>query len=311
MKIIDLSITTATAVCENSVVALGFFDGVHSGHRDLLLHTVEEARRRGARALVLTFSERGSAGLKNSDKRILSEHRRYEIFEELGIDCVVLMDFSQVKSMPHDEFVRSIIIGRCNASAAVCGFNYRYGAGAKGNSETLCAQMTASGGGCIVCPAFMYEGDTVSASRIKKCLLDGEIELANKMLDSVFSIEGTVQHGKALGREMGVPTANIAYPDGAAAIMHGVYATRVRVDGALYGAVTNVGRRPTLDDGEFINCESHIINYDGNLYGKEIKVEFCKLLREEKRFSSVDELKAQIEKDRKEAEKWLITSGQS
>ena len=310
MKIIDFH-TNATAVAENTVVALGFFDGVHAGHRHLLKTAIEEAKKRGLASLVLTFSEEGSAGLKSDSKRIFSEKTRLDVFEELGVEYAVLLKYEKVKEMSHTEFVRDVIVGFCRAELAVCGFNFRYGEGALGNAQTLYAQMSEFGFDCIVEEPYLYEGAPISSSRIRECVANGDIKRASDMLGECFSVTSEILHGKALGRVLGIPTANQSFPPNMALPRFGVYATRVRIDGKMYNAVTNIGMRPTVDDGEFVNCESHIIDYDGDLYGKVIRIDFYEMIREEKKFSSLDELRTQIEKDRKEAEQWLITFGQN
>ena len=305
-----MNTATATTVKENTVVALGFFDGVHIGHRHLLKTAVEQAKNKGISALVLTFSEEGSDTLKSSRKRIFEENERIKTFRDLGISYVGLLNFEKVKDTSPEDFVSHFLIGECRAETAVCGFNFRYGKGAKGNAETLIEQMRSKGRDCIVCEPYLYDGDTVSSSRIRERISAGDMQQAKEMLGRNFFISSAVTHGKELGREIGFPTANQALPDNSAVPRFGVYATRVTLDGKTYNAVTNVGVRPTFDDGEFVNCETHIIDYAGDLYGKILKVEFCKFLREEREFSSVQELKEQIDKDRNEAKQWLIATGQ-
>ena len=311
MKIIDLHTGLATAVAEDTVVALGFFDGVHAGHRELLLRTVKEAEKRGLSALVLTFSEEGSAMLKSDKKRIFTEEQRLTAFKEIGIRYALLLNFMRVRDMASEDFVREVIVGECNARLAVCGFNFRYGRGAEGNAQTLSQSMAELGRECIVCEPYTYGQLPISSSRIREAVERGDMQSAREMLGHNFYIEGEVYHGKALARSLGVPTANFVYPQSSVCARHGVYAATVELDGVKYSAVTNIGVRPTVDDGEFVNCETHIIDYEGDLYGRFIRVELCGFLREERRFDSIDELREQIEKDRKEAVKWLNVIGQN
>ncbi len=311
MRILDLNTATATTVTENTVVALGFFDGVHIGHRYLLKTAVEEAKSRGISALALTFSEEGSELMKSPRARLCSEEERIAAFEELGVRYVALLNFNEIKNTAPEDFVRDIIIGECHADAAVCGFNFRYGKSAAGNADTLSRQMKDNGRATVICEPYLYDGESVSSSRIRECIAAGDMERANKMLGGCFSVTAEVSHGKELGRMLGMPTANQAFPENKVIPRFGVYATRVTVDGKKYNAVTNIGIRPTVDDGEFVNCESHIIDYTGDLYGKVLRIELCRFIREEKKFPSVDALKSQIEKDRKEAIQWLKTIGQN
>ena len=304
MKIIELSKRDATAVNEQTAVALGFFDGVHTAHRTLFSTVLKEARARGASSAVLTFSEGGSDGIKGGVKRICTEEEKLAFFEELGIDYAFVLDFVSVKGMSPSQFVDEIMIDTCKSTLAVCGFDFRFGARAVGNSDTLTSLMRERGGDCIVCPAFDIDGEAVSSTLIKSLLAEGNIERANRLLGYPFSISGEVYHGKSLGRELGSPTANIVYPENIVQMKKGVYATRVFLDGEYYSAVTNVGVRPTVDSQAKANLETHIIDYEGDLYGRKIKVEFLSFVREERRFSDVGELKKQILFDIEEVIKW-------
>ena len=304
MKVIELSKRDATAVNEQTAVALGFFDGVHTAHRTLFSTVLKEARARGASSAVLTFSEGGSDGIKGGVKRICTEEEKFSFFEELGIDYSFVLDFASVKGMSPSQFVDEIMIDTCKSTLAVCGFDFRFGASAIGNSDTLTSLMRERGGDCIVCPAFDIDGEAVSSTLIKSLLSEGNIERANRLLGYPFSISGEVYHGKSLGRELGSPTANIVYPENIVQMKRGVYATRVFLDGEYYAAVTNVGVRPTVDSQAKANLETHIIDYEGDLYGRKIKVEFLSFVREERRFSDVGELKKQILFDIEEVIKW-------
>lgn len=311
MKILDFNTATATTVTQSTVVALGFFDGVHIGHRHLLKTAVEEAKTKGISALALTFSEEGGERLKSPRERLCSEDERISAFKSLGIRYVALLNFDEVKSMSAEDFVRDIVIGECRADTAVCGYNFRYGNCARGNAQTLSSQMGERGLFTVICEPYLMDGEAVSSSRIRECITAGDMQSAKEMLGEWFSVTAEVCHGKELGRMLGMPTANQSFPENRVIPRFGVYATRVTLDGKKYNAVTNVGMRPTVDDGEFVNCETHIIDYMGNLYGKMIKIEFCRFIREEKKFPSVDALKSQIENDRKEALQWLIATGQN
>jgi riboflavin kinase/FMN adenylyltransferase len=304
LKVIELSKRDATAVNEQTAVALGFFDGVHTAHRTLFSTVLKEARARGVSSAVLTFSEGGSDGIKGGVKRICTEKEKLAFLSELGFDYVFMLDFASVKSMSPSQFVEEIMIDTCKSTLAVCGFDFRFGAKAAGNSETLSSLMNERGGECIVCPAFELDGEAVSSTLIKALIAEGNIERANRLLGYPFSILGEVYHGKKLGRELGSPTANITYPENIVQLKNGVYATRVFLDGEYYASVTNVGVRPTVDSQAKANLETHIINYDGDLYGREIRVEFLSFLRQEKRFSDIKELKKQILFDIEEVIKW-------
>lgn len=295
---------------EQTAVALGFFDGVHTAHRTLFSTVLKEARARGVSSAVLTFSEGGSDGIKGGVKRLCTEDEKLSFFLELGIDYAFVLDFASVRDMTPSRFVNEILIDTCKCSLAVCGFDFRFGAKAMGNSDTLLSLMKERGGDCTVCPAHTVDGEVISSTLIKSLLTEGNIERANRLLGYPFAIFGEVYHGKRLGHMLGSPTANIVYPENIVKLKNGVYATRVLLDGKYYTAVTNVGVRPTVDKEAEANLETHIINYEGDLYGRVIKVEFLSFIREEKRFSNVSELKKQILFDIEEVQKWQ-KSGQS
>ncbi len=304
MRILNLQSREATTVTEHTVVALGFFDGVHLGHRELLSLAVSEAKSRGLSSAVLTFSESGGTGLKNGAMRLSSEREKLELFRELGIDYAVILDFQSVKNMSPEEFVRHIVVGVCNARLSVCGYNFRFGRGAAGDADTLVSLMNKENAECIVYPAFNINGSPVSSTAIRRCVEIGDVKKARELLGRPFSVTGEVYHGKGLGHTLGSPTANQYIDDNIVKIKNGVYVTRAYIDGEHYYSVTNVGVRPTVDSDGRVNCETHIMGYNGDLYGREVTVEFLDFIREEMRFSSVDELKKQIYKDMKEAEKW-------
>ncbi len=310
MKIITLSKRDATAVNEQTAVALGFFDGVHMAHRTLFTTVLTEARARGVKSAVLTFSEGGSNGIKGGVKRLCTTEEKLSFFEKIGIDYVFILDFASVRDMSPSQFVGEIMIDTCKCSLAVCGFDFRFGAKAAGDADTLLSLMKEKGGDCIVCPAYDIDGEAISSTLIKGLLTEGDVERANRLLGYPFAISGEVYHGKKLGRMLGSPTANIAYPENIVKLKNGVYATKVFLDGKYYTALTNVGVRPTVDNVSEANFETHIIDYEGDLYGKVIKVEFLSFIREEKRFAHVDELKKQILFDIEEVQKWQ-KSGQN
>ena len=304
MIILDLNAKNATTVPQKTAVALGFFDGVHLGHRSLFLRTAEESEQRNIASAVLTFSEKGSTNMKQGARHLCTEEERLSQFSELGMDYAVLLDFEAVKNMSPEKFVSGIVLGVCHADVAVCGYNFRFGKDASGDTDTLVALMKRVGGDCIVCPPYIHKGEPVSSTEIRSCIADGDMENARLLLGRPFSLSAEVCHGKSLGHSIGIPTANQRMPDNIVDIRSGSYVTRIFIDGKYYYSVTNVGVRPTVDTDGSVNCETHILDYDGDLYGRVIRVEFLSFIRDEARFPSVDELKKQIYKDIEEVRKW-------
>lgn len=280
-----------------SVTALGFFDGVHIGHRRLLETACREAKRLDAEPAVFTFADniqkmkRGTARLTDFDEKI-------RLFADAGIRTVYVAEFEDVSSLTPSEFVSQILLGVCKTVLAVCGFNFRFGCGASGDAEALRELMRAAGGDAAVIAPEMLDGQTVSASAIRQALDKGDVALAAAMLGRCYAVFGTVEHGKGFGHTEGVPTVNQRFWENAVIPRLGVYASVAYINGEEpIRAVSNVGLRPTLEkDGE-VRCETYLIDYTGDLYGKSLRVELRRFLRPEQRFESVEALYRQIQQD--------------
>ena len=277
--------------------ALGNFDGVHTGHAALISRAVEYARAHGIKSAVWTFSD-DTAVLPNKPgvHCITDLVEKLELIRGLGVDYVLLEDFSRVRDYTPERFVRELLIKECGAVCAVCGFNFRFGAGGLGTGDTLRELMAPRE--CIVVPP-VYIGDKlVSSTAIRRLIKEGDMEGTAQMLGRPFSIDFPVVKGKQLGRTIGIPTINQNFPDGHVIPKGGIYACTVDVAGETLLGVANVGTRPTIvNDTHAVNCETHIINYNGWLYGKNIKVAFHHRLRDEIRFDGIEALRAQIERD--------------
>ncbi len=298
MTIFDLQSHTATAVraCPaDTVIALGCFDGVHLGHTALLRTAIQNAIQSNAAASVWTFFEhpfkKGEVLASFSDKLAL--------FRKYGIKYAFFTDFDEVKALDPSNFVREILMGNCRAVGAVCGFNYHFGKNAVGNSDTLLTLMHENGHNAWVVDAVCYNGMPISSTRIRACLASGNTEDAAEMLGRYYSLSLPVLHGKALGRTLNVPTINQEIPDDMQSPLHGTYATMTKIDGVFYPSVTNIGTRPSIVEGDDhrVNAETHIIGYDGWLYGTTVRVYYRHRLRSETKFATMDALKEQIRKD--------------
>lgn len=278
-----------------TVVAVGSFDGVHKGHAALIKKAVKTSQATGALPAVWTFSDYlpGPAS-----KHIIPAGKRFEIFKELGVAAVFTCAFDTVRDMSAEEFVKDILIGACGAQYAVCGYNFRFGKNAGSDAQSLASLMHRYGGGGIIVDKVCEDGIPVSSTAIRKALSDGDIKLANALLGRPFSIEMPVIHGKSMGKSLGFPTINQSYPDGLVMLKHGVYACETYIDGKKYKTVTDVGVKPTVGS-DSVCCESFILDYDGDLYGRTITVYFTGYLRPEQKFASLELLSAQIAKDAK------------
>lgn len=282
-----------------SVCALGGFDGVHIGHAAILRRAAETASEIGTAPAVWTFDTAPGA---MSSASISTLTQRLRLFRENGMDFAVLESFDEIRSMPADEFVRTVLIGTMGCRVAVCGYNFTFGRGGEGHSADLCRLMRQYGGDAETVGEIRLKGDTVSSSRVRSLISDGDVKTAAELLGRPFTVEGEIIHGRHLGHTIGIPTCNQALPDGVVTPKLGVYASEITVDGKTYPSVTNIGMRPTVADlpgGD--SCpvaETHIIsNGIPDMYGKTAVTSLLGFIREERKFSSVGELAAQMKKD--------------
>lgn len=278
----------------NSVVALGFFDGVHLGHRALIETAKNEAKKRGVLFGVFTFESEGT--LKSGSERIYTTSDRLDLIASLGADYAVVADFDSVKNLSPKMFVDSVITGAIGASVAVSGYNFRFGKDASGTAGTLSELMRDSGGEAIIIDDVKVDGATVSSTSIRKSLAAGDIDTANRMLVTPYFISGSIVHGDKRGKTLGYPTINIPIRENYSRPKRGVYAVSIVADGKCYTGIANVGICPTFEERiEHIEC--YIFNFSGEIYGMSVKLHFLKFIREEKSFRSSYELASQIERD--------------
>ena len=280
---------------EPCALALGIFDGVHIGHKALLSKAAAEAQKQGLLAAVFSIDD-GAAYKKT--KSLLPDKEKYAKMEACGIKRVYTAHFSQICSLTAKEFVKEVLFKRLNCKIALCGENFRFGKMAAGDAHTLKKEMQASGGKAVICESVLFEGDAVSASRIKEALAEGKAELAEQMLGEPFALRSFVLHGKGIGGPtLGVPTVNLAFDEAAFVPKHGVYVSKTKIGNQVFGSITNIGIRPTFENDGKVNAETHIFAKAGDLYGKEISVSLLAFLRGEHRFEDPHALKAQLEKD--------------
>ena len=288
-----------------AVIALGFFDGVHRGHAALLARAVEEAKRRGVLSAVFAFSDGG--GIKAGAPRLTTEEERLSLLAAAGIDRVYLFDFAAICDLSPAAFAEEILVRGLSCVAAVCGFNFRFGAGGAGNADTLHSLLATHALPVAVLPPYEVDGIPVSSSAIRAAAEAGEMEKAAALLGRPFSLVGEVVHGKALGREIGYPTANLILTPGKVMPAWGVYAALCAVDdGAPVPAVANLGVRPTVEGGQATpNCEAHLFREMGDLYGRRLRVSLLRRLRGEIKFNSIADLRAQIAQDTAKAKEYF------
>ena len=277
------------------VLTLGFFDGVHIAHRDLLTKAREAARARGIAFGVFTFASSG--GIKMNAGRLYDDGEKAEIFESMGADFTVFADFDAISGCSPEDFVKKILFEDLNCRVCVAGFNFRFGNRAAGDSQMLDRLMRECGGEAYICEEITADGITLSATLIRQLITEGRIYEANNLLGSLYYIKGRVLHGRRDGSKIGFPTANIEIGRDRVIPKRGVYRAITLIDGEGYYSVCNIGTCPTFGEND-VRLEAHIIDYNGDLYGKKIRVYLIGFLREEKRFDSVDELRMQINVDK-------------
>lgn len=279
------------------LVALGTFDGLHLGHKKVLLSDTTEYDEK----IALMFAEHPQKTLSGAAPgELLTEKKRNELLKEWGYKTAFL-DFSKISELSPEEFVDEILIERFNATALCCGFNYHFGKGAEGDVTLLkqiCAEREIK---LTVCNEVQFDGEPISSTRIREKLKNGDIRTANAMLGRYFSYNFKVVHGDARGRILGSPTINQFFNENFTVAEYGVYASFTIVDGKKYISVTNIGVRPTIKGDSEKRSETNIVGFDGDLYGKDIEVFLVEKLRGEMVFDSLEDLSARISADREKA----------
>lgn len=291
---------------EPTVVALGNFDGIHKGHQEIIGRTVKEAEAAGLKSAVFTFSNHTSSILKNVPKvkNILYPEDKLRILEEMGVDYVFNIPFTEeILRMSPEEFIEEILVKRFNIREAYCGFNYSFGYKASGTPEVLMHEGLKHGFGIHVQEPYVIDGVVVSSTYIRQLIEEGRMEEAAKFMGRMYSVSGEIIVGNKLGRTIGFPTCNILVDDTMITPPNGVYITTCTIDGVTRSSVTNVGVKPTIGTYEK-NIETHIFDFNEDVYGKQIRVDFIKHTRGEQKFDGLDALKKQIESDSIEARVW-------
>ena len=285
-------------------IALGFFDGVHIGHGALLRKTTERARELGITPSVLTFDVHPDKVVFGKDVPLInSALSREEIIRRCyGIDDVIFIHFNKhMMHMPWQDFADTLI-RELGVAWIVVGHDFCFGYRGEGTAEKLKAYCEDKGFGCDIIQAVTLDGRIVSSTYIRTLIADGDMEQAARYLGHPHTLQDTVHSGYHLGTKLGAPTINMSFPEGVIVPRHGVYAARVFLeDGSSHIAVANIGVRPTVSDGRRVNVESHLLEFNGNLYGRQARVEFYKFLRSEKKFDDFEALSTQIRSDADEA----------
>lgn len=283
------------------VIALGFFDGVHLGHGALLRRVREVATQKGYIPAALTFDHHPKDLIPGAERVPLintPEDREGLMRGLYGMEEVIVLPFdAHMRDMNWRDFVTELLVGQYDAAHLVAGHDFHFGRRGEGDPERLRALCSELGLGCDIIGKVELDGVTVSSTYIRELIGGGELERAARFLGHPHVLSGPVVHGKQLGRTIGIPTSNLIVPEGVLMPRFGVYATRVWVGETPYLAVTNVGVRPTVEDSHRVTVEPWILDFEGDLYDREIRVEFYKRLRPERKFASIEELRRTILKN--------------
>lgn len=272
-----------------TAIALGTFDGLHLGHRAVIEKTLPFY------SIAVTFYIPPKNTFLSEPQLLIMPDERIKRLEMLGVNRVVMQKFEDVKGITASDYL-DFLKKSYNPCRIVCGFNYHFGKNAEGNTELLAEYCKKNNIEFCCVPAQTVENSIISSTKIRDLIKCGEVEKASKMLFGGFGFTSPVLNGDKRGRTIGFPTANQKYPDLLVKPEFGVYISRVTVDDKTYNAITNVGIRPTYKT-ETVGCETYIKDFCGDIYGKNMKIEFLRFIRPEKKFNSIDMLKKAITED--------------
>ncbi len=299
--------TTTFEIKENTVLSLGKFDGIHRGH-ELLLETLLEKKREGLKSVIFTFDIPPRKNVQHVAAQVLTtnEEKKHHL-ETLGIDYLIECPFTQeVMCMEAEDFIRWMV-SSLHVKCFVVGDDFHFGHNRKGDYHMLQEMADTLGYEVVVHQKIQEDGRDISSTFIREEVEAGRIEKANHLLGYPYFVEGTVCHGRRIGRTIGIPTLNLIPPEEKLLPEFGVYVSTVTVGERSYHGVTNVGCKPTIEGKNPIGVETHVLDFAENLYGKEIKVEFLSHIRKEKKFDSVEALKQQMSEDIARARHFFAT----
>ena len=287
----------------NAIVTIGTFDGVHLGHQAVFKQMVDKARQIGGETVVITFFPHPRIVISPNDNRlrlITSQEDKIEHLRRSNIDNLIIINFTKEFSHTSSEdFIKDYVVRYIQPAILVIGYDHHFGSNRSGDFDTLSKLGMEFHFAVEKINEQDIEDITISSTKIRSALQQGDINLANKLLGYSYSTSGIVTHGDSIGRTLGFPTANISIkPEYQIIEKTGVYATIAKVDGKDYPSMTYIGRRPTISNGLPTSTETYIMDFDGDLYGKEIRVTFVDRVRDEMTFDNLERLKSQIQEDK-------------
>ncbi len=279
---------------DENVVALGCFDGIHKGHAKLILSAKKTAVALGVPLSIFTFASLPTKS--HGDKKILSDSERSSLLTEMGVDRIYEFEFEKIKDMDAETFVNDVLIKNLHTRAAFCGETFRFGKNASYDKNDLSDQLSKHNKEAFFVKDELDENEKISSSAIKKLLTESKIKEANSLLYVPYFIESSVVHGRGVGKKLGFPTLNTEIDERKLPLKNGVYKTEIFCDGATYKSITNIGICPTFEE-RTLHAESFIFDFDGDLYGKKVRIYFLDFIREEVKFEFEEQLIEQVKKD--------------
>lgn len=283
---------------ENTVVTIGNFDGIHKGHIKLIKEAVKEAKTKNYKSVVFTFENHPMRYFRaDSIKHIITNEEKVKIFEDLGVDIVFMIPFDEyMTKISATDFVKTILHGKLKCKMVIVGHDFTFARNKEGNASLLESLGKNYNMKVKVIEPIKIKGRRVSSSYIRNLINDGNVSEIKNFLGRNYFLEGEVIHARKIGRTIGFPTANLKAEDKLIIPKNGIYAVKVYVKNKVYYGATNIGYNPTVN-GKVLSIETNIIDFDEEIYGEIIRVEFLDRIRDEKKFNSLDELKSQLRKD--------------
>lgn len=281
------------------VVALGFFDGIHLAHKEIIMNTIKNARENNKVATLITFDKSPKEYFTKTKLNLITpEHIKLQILSELGLDELYIIEFNDFfRNLTKEQFVDEVLL-KLNIDEVYCGYDYSFGYKGKGSPEFI-REYSNNKINVHILDKKLLNGEKISTTKIRELVISGNLQSYYNFVGRPYKLSGEVIKGRQLGRTINFPTANISLADNCVVPEKlGVYITRVRVLGKYYKGITNIGKNPTVSNENKIFIETHILDFDKDIYGEIIELEFYKFIRSEQKFNNLEELKLQLEKDR-------------
>ena len=289
--------TTEFQLDRPGAVAIGKFDGIHLGHQKLIQKIIEQ-KAKGYLATVFTFDTSAAAFFGGEEKELTTREEKRIVFEKMGVDVLIEFPLNRETAATEPvEFVQRYLVSQMQAAYICAGTDLSFGRRGAGNYELLQQYADSYGYQVELIDKVRMDGEEVSSTRVREAVRTGQMEAAARMLGTPYSVSGTVEHGRRLGRTIGMPTANLLPEQDKLLPPNGVYYSKVLMGGRIYSSITNIGCKPTVSENHIMGVETYLYDFAGDIYGKDITVQLLAFRRPEMKFDGVDSLKAQMQKD--------------